>query len=240
MNETNGVPARRTIARWLAAAGITVSLVACGGGGDGRAGGSTSTLTIAGTVAAGSALAGATVTAACATGGASTTSLYDGRYSLAIVNGRGPCLLTAAKDNTLLHSITPGSGTANIVNLTGLTDMLVSYLAVRAGTTVGALLSNPNGRAILADPAAIADAQAAIVIQVKSEFGVSLTERDFLTTQIQTPQSGVQNGADKDLEVLKAGLAIDENGAPSAKASTAVNSAAKQAPPYVAPTGATG
>lgn len=218
------------------AAGLAIlgsaALVACGGGSGVPA------LNVNGTAAVGAALAGAAIAVTCSTNSGSTTSNVDGTFNVVIGNGRGPCILTATKGATVLRSVTPGAGVANI---TPLTDMLTDYLATRAGTTAANLLTNTNGRAILSDSKALTDAQAGLVSLLKTTYNVTLSTTSFLSTAIVTPQGGLQNGGDKDLDLLKAnGSVVDLNGSPTTATKGAVTGAAQQTPPFTAPTGGSG
>lgn len=206
-------------------------LVACGGSND-----PASTFNITGTAATGAALAGASIAVTCSTGTGATTSNADGTFSVGISDGKGPCVLTATKGATVLRSVTPGAGVANI---TPLTDMLTDYLATRAGTTAANLLSNTNGKAILSDSTALTDAQAGLVSLLKTTYNVTVSTTNFLTTTIVTPQGGTQSAADKDLDVLKSnGNVLDANGKPASSVLSQVVSAAQKTVPYVVPSGA--
>jgi hypothetical protein len=213
----------------LAIASVLASLTACGGS-------SSSSLSVSGTAATGAALAGATVTVTCSTGTGGTTSGTDGSYSVAISNGKGPCVLSATKGATVLRSVTPGAGVANI---TPLTDMLTDYLATRAGTTAANLLTNTNGKAIISDSTALTSAQTGLANLLKTTYNVTISTTNFLTATITTPQGGTQSAGDKDLDLLKTGSVIDTNGKPTTTVLTAVVTEAQKTTPYVAPTGTT-
>jgi len=202
------------------------ALTACGGGSD-NAAAPTAQLTIIGTAAVGVALAGAAIAVTCSTNTGAATSNTDGTFNVTIGDGKGPCVLTATKGATVLRSVTPGAGVANI---TPLTDMLTDYLATRAGTTAANLLTNTNGKAILSDSKALTDAQAGLVSLLKTTYNVTISTTNFLTTTITTPTGGTQSGGDKDLDVLRTSGLTTTNGTVNTSVSTAANNAAKSNP----------
>jgi len=221
--------------KWLAIAGVVANIAACGGGGSS----SGSDFSIAGTVAIGRALSGATVTATCVSGSGSVTANEDGSYSVSIVQGAGPCVLVATKDATVLHSIAPMPG---VYNITSLTDLLVDYLATRAGTTTDSLLTNTNGNAILQDPLALTQGQTAVANYVQTTHGVTLSTANFLGASIRALlfPGGEQSETDKDLENLKAANVVGEDGTPTTSVIDAIKTEARKEAPYVAATGAGG
>jgi hypothetical protein len=231
MNTKNALKLKSTF-RVLAMAGL-LGLSACGGGGGGSS--SSSEMKVSGTAATGKALDGATVAVTCVAGSGSAVANAAGSYSVTITDGRGPCLLTATKGGTVLRSVTPGAGIANI---TPLTDILVNYLAARAGTTPESMLSSANGRAIIADTNALTAGQAAVVSYLQTTYGVTITSPNFLTVAITPPSGGTQSNSDKDLDGL-AGKVVDSSGKVLGSVADAVKAIAEKAP-YGAPTGATG
>ncbi len=215
--------------QWLAIAGLSASLAACGSDD------ASPSLVVQGTAATGAALAGAAIAVTCVTGNTSTTSATSGTYSAEIINGKGPCVLTATKGATVLRSVTPGAGVANI---TPLTDMLTDYLATRAGTSAANLLSTNNGKAILSDSAALTSAQTSLASLLKTTYNVTISTTNFLTTTITTPTGGTQSASDKDLDLLKTGNVVSADGNVNGTVLTAVKSDAAKTPPYIAVTGA--
>lgn len=214
--------------RLLAFAGVLAILGGCGGGD------STDSITITGTAAIGKALSGASVVVTCAAGTGSATSNADGSYTVTINSGKGPCLLTATQGTTVLHSVASGAG---VVNITPLTDMLATYLATQAGTSVNNLLSNANGRGILQSSSAINAAQNAVASIMQTDFGVTLSSNNFLTATIVPGSS--RSATDTDLENLLRAGAVNTNGAVSSVVNVIVRAVAEQAIPFVAPSGAT-
>ncbi|MES2125836.1 MAG: hypothetical protein V4463_01070 [Pseudomonadota bacterium] len=183
-------------------------------------------LTVTGTAATGAALAGAAIAVTCSTNSGTATSAADGTFNVVIGDGKGPCILTATKGATVLRSVTPGAGVANI---TPLTDMLTDYLATRAGTTAANLLTNTNGKAILSDSKALTDAQAGLVSLLKTNYNVTLSTTNFLTATITTPTGGTQSAGDKDLDLLKTnGLTTTTGTLTPAVTTTAINLAKTQ------------
>lgn len=214
----------------FAIVGAISALAACGGGS------SSTQLTVTGTAATGKALDGAAISVTCKTGTGTATSNSAGNYSASITDGKGPCVLTATKGATTLRSIAPGAGVANI---TPLTDLLTNYLATRAGTSVSNLLSNTNGTAILSDSKAISDGQTDVANSLKTNFGVTISTTNFLSTTITTPTGGTQNNADKDLDLLKTNNLVGTDGnSSSTSVTTIVTDGQKK--PYTGSTGATG
>jgi hypothetical protein len=235
------------LSSFLLAASLTSLLTACGGDDDPAPTTTTTTTTaatttttvattttttaslvITGTVATGAALSGASIAVTCSTNNGAATSNTDGTYSATISGGKGPCVLTATKGATVLRSVTPGAGVANI---TPLTDLLTNYLATRAGTSVSNLLSTTNGTAILKDSTALTNGQADVVNVIKTTYNVTLSTSNFLTATIITPTGGTQNDADKDLDLLKAqGSLLDANGNPTTAVSNTVVTEAEKTP----------
>jgi hypothetical protein len=231
--KTKNMSAMTTFFKWAALAATVTGVVACGGGG-----GSSTTMNVSGTAAVGKALDGATVSVTCASGTGSATTNASGSYTVSIQNGEGPCVLTATKGSTVLRSVTAGEGVANI---TPLTHLLVEFLAVRAGTSADSLLSNPNGKALLADTNALTDGQNSVATMLQTTYGITLSSTNFLTVSITPPSAGgTQSDSDKDLDVLMTKNVVGTDGVPAATVVTSVKTEAQKQPPYVAPTGATG
>lgn len=125
------------------AAGLCVSIAACGGGGGGGGGigwpvssggsGGASTptsLTLSGTAATGAAFSGATVTVKDQTGATVCTTQTDGqgRYNCPLPSTtKAPLIITALRDDQSLYSTTASSG--GIANITPLTTVIVSRLS---------------------------------------------------------------------------------------------------------------
>ncbi|WP_194723879.1 carboxypeptidase regulatory-like domain-containing protein [Noviherbaspirillum malthae] len=234
--KTKNMSALTTTFKWMSIAAAVAGVVACGGGG-GDSGPSTTTMSITGTAATGKALDGAVVTVSCASGTGSATANATGGYTVSIQNGQGPCLLTATKGNTVLRSVAPGAGVANV---TPLTDLLVEFLATRAGTTPANLLSNANGKALLSDANALNDGQTKVAAFLQTTYGVTLSSANFLTVSITPPTPGAtQSASDKDLDLLLARGIVSSNGVPATTVVSNVKTEG-QKQPYVAPTGATG
>jgi len=229
----SGIHARRTLA-WSTAALAGSLLVACGGGGSSPNG------TIQGTAAMGQPLANANVQLSCKNGSFSTTTNANGAY-VATFKFDGPCILTAASGSISLSSFASGAGT---YNLTGLTELLLTYLAGQLGTTLNGLLTglttNTTFQNALTNPTVISNAENAIAALVKKQYGVTLSTNAFLTTAF-TPG---QPGQDADLDTLFAAGALMSTGQPVAGLSSAALAAGQAAPLSggggTTPTGGTG
>jgi hypothetical protein len=228
------IHARRALA-WSTAALAGSLLVACGGGGSSPNG------TIQGTAAMGQALSNANVQLTCKNGSLSTTTNANGAYA-ASFKFDGPCIITATSGSISLSSFASGAGTYNI---TGLTELLLTYLAGQLDTTLNGLLTglmtNTTFQNALTNPTTISNAENAIAALVKKQYGVTLSTNAFLTTAF-TPG---QPGQDADLDALLTAGAITSTGQPVASLSNAAL-AAGQANPLsgggsgTTPTGGTG
>jgi len=192
----------------------TSALFACGGGGSSPNG------TINGTVAVGAPMQNGAITLVCKNGSANTTTDAGGAFSVTF-KFDGPCSITAAGGAITLHSFAPGAGT---VNITSLTELLLSYLAAQLGTTVTNLLAslptNATYQNALTNSTTIANAEAAVATIIKNSYGITLSSSAFLTTAFSVGQ-----GQDKDLDLLMAAGAIDATGKPVATLTTTVTTA---------------
>lgn len=192
----------------------TSALFACGGGGSSPDG------TINGTVAIGTPMKNGAITFVCKNGSANTTTDANGAFSVSF-KFDGPCTITASGGATTLHSFAPGAGT---VNITSLTELLLSYLAGQLGTTVNNLLAslptNSTYQSALSNRSTIANAEAAVAKIVKDTYGITLSSSAFLTTAFTVGQ-----GQDKNLDQLTAAGAIDATGKPVATLTAAVTAA---------------
>ena len=192
----------------------TSALFACGGGGSSPDG------TINGTVAIGTLMKNGAITFVCKNGSANTTTDANGAFSVSF-KFDGPCTITASGGATTLHSFAPGAGT---VNITSLTELLLSYLAGQLGTTVNNLLAslptNSTYQSALSNRSTIANAEAAVAKIVKDTYGITLSSSAFLTTAFTVGQ-----GQDKNLDQLTAAGAIDATGKPVATLTAAVTAA---------------
>lgn len=192
----------------------TSALFGCGGGGSSPDG------TINGTVAIGTPMKNGAITFVCKNGSANTTTDANGAFSVSF-KFDGPCTITASGGATTLHSFAPGTGT---VNITSLTELLLSYLASQLGTTVNNLLAslptNSTYQSALSNSSTIANAETTVAKIVKDTYGVTLSSSAFLTTAFTVGQ-----GQDKDLDQLTAAGAIDATGKPVATLTAAVTAA---------------
>lgn len=126
----------------------TAVLTACGGGSSSSIG-NTDNITLSGTAATGLTLAGGTVNVICANNTstpttATTTVNADGQYSISIPNAVLPCMLQATGTDSGGNPITMYSFTSssNTVNVTPLTDAVVTQALTSSNTTPAAMYSN--------------------------------------------------------------------------------------------------
>ena len=133
--------------------GTAALLTACG---------SSTLMVITGTAAKGAPLAGS-VEATCATGKGAATVESNGSYRVDVFDGQGPCLLklTPTGGGTPLYSVTTGTGSNVVANITPLTNMFVQDFLLKldgaaAGqSTPAAWFSLPAARSLLAQPTAV-------------------------------------------------------------------------------------
>lgn len=126
----------------------TAVLTACGGGSSSSSN-NTDNLTLSGTAATGLTLAGGTVNVICANNTsipttATTTVNADGQYSISVPNAVLPCMLQATGKDKDGNPITMYSFTSssNTVNVTPLTDAVVTQALSSSNTTPAAMYSN--------------------------------------------------------------------------------------------------
>jgi hypothetical protein len=187
---------RHTLASILAPAAL--ALTACGGGSDPAP----SALTISGTAALGTALAGATVDVRCSGGSASATTGTDGGYTVALPQATLPCLLRATAGDTVLHSLATGSADRVRANLTPASELL---LARWSGQEPAALFAASTVPAV--DGAALAAASDALVATLKAG-GVDLSGMDLLAGPLLAAHGSTAGDAhDQALDALKTALA---------------------------------
>ena len=123
----------RTFKTWAPTLVAAAALVACfGGGGDDIP--APAPLTISGTAAKGSALAGAKVDIKCATGRGTATAAGTGAYTLTLDSASRPCAIKATgTEGSVFHSVASGSGGGSVTaNVTPLTEMMVAKIASAA------------------------------------------------------------------------------------------------------------
>ena len=205
-------------------AGMVSTLAACGGSDTETAAVVTPqpityALTMSGTAATGVAIANATVSATCATGVAIATTGIDGAYTLKVPSPAvGPCILSVTNNGVTLRSIAAGDGAK--ANITPLTEMLVSYIAVSSGAGAAAtprdLVTNANVK-ITVTNATMMLATANRVSAVLSGLAGLNVPNDFLSaTLIPKSATNPGNAQDAILEAMKAKNVINANGGMSA------------------------
>jgi hypothetical protein len=192
----------------------TSALFACGGGG------SSPDSTISGTAAIGAPMKNAAITFVCKNGSANTAADANGALSVKF-KFDGPCAVTANGGAMTLYSFAPRAGT---VNITPLTDLLLSYMAAQLGTTVANLLAslptNSTYQNALSNSSTIANAETAVAKILKDTYGITLSSSAFLTTAFTVGQ-----GQDKDLDGLMAAGVLDATGNPTTKVTASVTAA---------------
>lgn len=229
-----------TTFKWLLAAGMVSTLVACGG--DGGSDPVTpppvpkKTLTIVGTAATGLAVANGAVTVTCRVGTGTATSNADGTYTVTTVattaDAAGPCVLSVTTSGgATLRSFATGDGSR--ANITPLSELLVSYVATQAGAGATAnptaLVANTGVQSVLSNATVLAASTTKLIEELKKAAPTITIPADFLSAPLTAataanPNAG--NALDKVLDALKVQNVITATGAPSAAVTTAaVNNA---------------
>jgi hypothetical protein len=240
-----------TTFKWLLAAGMVSSLVACGG--DGGNDPVTpppvpkKTLTVVGTAATGLAISGGAVNATCRVGTGTATTAADGTYTVVAsstaADAVGPCVLAVnTSAGATLRSFATGDGTR--ANITPLTELLVSYVATQTGAgataTPAALVANTTLQTTVANPTLLSASVTNLIDVIKKTAGSDVViPTNFLNTTMTAATATNPNAGDaldKVLDTLKARAVITATGAPS----TAVAQAAVQNAAQHTITGATG
>jgi hypothetical protein len=208
----------------LASAIAAAALAACGGGGDSATNPSPSTsssTTISGTAATGASIPDATVDVKCATGGGSTTTGADGRFSITLQDATRPCVLSVgAPDGTTLHSIVEsGSGTEAVANITPLTELLAASIA--GGSTTNFFANFDAAAQAKLTPETLTEARQSVTLALSGI--VDLSGVDPLTdTLVAATGSTAGNELDQKLDAL--GLALKAAQLTVAELSSAVAS----------------
>lgn len=225
----------------LALATATVfGISACGGGSDSGSGSATpAATTFSGTAATGAAMAGATVSISCAVGSGTATTASNGTYTKDLTGVTLPCVLKVASADgaTVLYSVTTpavNSSTAQVANLTPLTQLLVASLAGTDPAVFFANASASNGTSTVT-AGSVSAAQAAVMTMLGNA-GMNLTGvTDLLTGSLVAATSSTPgNGYDMALDALKVKLVA--SGTTMATLTTAVAAASPAASPVTAAT----
>jgi hypothetical protein len=223
----------------LAGVSAAVVLAACG---------SPDALTITGTAAKGNALSGAAVTATCATGTGTATVAADGSYRVDVIDGTGPCLLKVVSGPSTYYSVTTGTGSSVVANVTPLTNLFVDYLRNLPGVSAASpetFFALPAARNLLANTTEVQSrAVDGFLPYVRTTAGLTPAQLPaslaFLSTSFVTdPATSVQDAV---LEILSGNrqgattpLFNATTGAPSgAAATTGLQSNAATQPPVTA------
>ena len=134
------MPSISNLIRYCLCASSLFLMASCGGGG-----GSVSTLTsftIAGTAATGLAISNGTVEAKCKTGTGSTTSNFDGTFTIEIANGAMPCMLRAVDPITKLELHSVAESGAKRANISPVTELVTANLLGTVPATVFATFTS--------------------------------------------------------------------------------------------------
>lgn len=203
--------------------------------------GASDALVITGISAKGAVVPG-TVSATCASGTGTATVQSNGSYRVEVVNGSGPCLLalTPSGGGNTLYSVTTGTGSSVVANITPLTNMFVqNFLLGLGGATAGKSsptewFAQPAAKSLLSNTTAVTNLvtnnflpalDSLPGVTVPSGLGTSFLDTAF------TPQPG--DTQDNFLEALSTGPNAVFNSStlqPAPVVSTAIVSAAVAAP----------
>lgn len=209
-----GKRTRQYIAAWLLCATLVIS--GCGGSG-GSVAGTASPTTLRGVVASGGPVAAARVSAIDNSGSvvAMATSGVDGSYSLPLPAGTTPPLLiratTTAASLSSIWSPASGSASMDTVNITPLTNLLVSMLSTDgdpAATGPGALdLSQISNSAIATKSQIILG----LISQVATTIGgAAASTTDLIATPFQANGTGMDQLLDSlHVSVVPTGTTAD-------------------------------
>jgi hypothetical protein len=192
------------LARRIAAISLPAILVACGGGGSGTPQpAAPAALKVTGTAATGAAMASAAISLKCAIGNATATADANGAYTVSIVGGSLPCVLTATSSDgaTKLHSVAAGSGdAATTANITPLSELLVARLA---GGDPKAYVASFTAAAVI-PVADVAAAQTALLQTLKAAGVDTSNVGDIVSGSLA---AGSHSGYDGVLDQLQATIA---------------------------------
>jgi len=111
----------------LAVIAAAAMLTACGGDSD-------PVLSLSGVAATGLAIEGGAVAVQCKSGTGSATTNSAGNYTVTVVNGTGPCLVTVTKGDLTLRSIAqPDANGQAVANVTPISNAIVNAIATAKG-----------------------------------------------------------------------------------------------------------
>lgn len=235
-------------------AGMASTLAACGGGSDAPPPVAVTpppvitvpppppvsyAITMSGVAATGAAIANATVSAVCQSGGATATTAADGAFTVKVpAPAEGPCVLSVTNDDVVLRSIATGDGAK--ANITPLTEMLVSHIAVTSGAGAAAtpaqLAKNANVKITVTNATMMLATANRVAAIVGNAAGVSVPN-DFLSaTLIPKSATNPGNALDAVLEAMKAKNVVNAKG----KASAAIEEVLRKDAASNTTTGGTG
>lgn len=177
----------------LAVFSALVTLVGCGGGNN------NSYLNVTGVAATGLAIDDGAVTVQCVSGTGTATTNGNGAYSVSVVNGEGPCLITVTKGALTLRSITPRTTNGSAVaNVTPISDAIIQGLIEAKGAVNPSdLVTNPaltpsNDQLTAAVTAVITQINVALVALGKDTLPTNtdlLSKPNFVAATLTTPST---------------------------------------------------
>lgn len=230
-----------TTFKWLLAAGMVSTLVACGGDGGTEPVAPPppkKTLTITGTAATGDAIAGSAVTVTCRSGTGTATSNADGTFTVTVSNATadaaGPCVLAVTTNGNTLRSIAAGDGSK--ANITPLTEMLVQYIATQSNAkdaSPAQLVTNTGVQQVMSTPSlltASVNQVVSVITKAVNDPTISVPT-DFLNGTLVAATASNPNGGnsmDQVLDKLQAKGVVTATGgvAPTVAASIQQDAAA--------------
>lgn len=247
MDFAQRIPAQG-LAKLLAAAGLTATLAACGGGagsGEGPELADRKFVTIKGTAALGAAMINRPISVVCKLGSGAAASDDKGNFSAVVEEAVGPCVLTTTAPGTggaVLRSIAKGDGTVS--NITPLTELLTRYVAIQAGldntTGIGtppfAIATSPKVANLLNTSTTYGNSVNRLISAIKTGAGASAASlaipTDFLTANLVAKSATVAVGNEQDqvLDRMRALNMVTALGEPSTAITNAVAADAKANP----------
>jgi hypothetical protein len=128
------------VIRYCLSAASLLLIVGCGGGAGSAP--SLTSFTISGTAATGAAISNGTVDAKCKTGTGTTTSNFDGTFTIEITNGALPCILKAVDPVTKLELHSVAELGAKRANISPVTELVTANLLSTVPSTVFATFTS--------------------------------------------------------------------------------------------------
>jgi len=205
-------------------------------------GSSSSGLTLSGTSAKGAPLEG-TVIVTCKSGSGSVSTNGNGFYTISLNPGEGPCLvkLTPKDGSAPLYSISSGTSTQQVANVTAMTNLLVNYLENVPGvtaTTPEAWFALSTTQYLLGTPTVLNNRIVNDFIPAMKTLvpSLALTSTGFLDTSF-TASTTPTAPDDIDLEKLLTAAVVSSTGQASTTTVATLKADAGNDPVVVVPTG---